>query len=134
MHSGPAALQAEILRHPLMRLATHDAARAGLLGQHRWRAIAALDLQQPVPRGRAPELGAIAAPTLVLNGSLDSAARRAAGRALQAAIPGARHSRAGRRRDIWRRWMIQPATPRGVESRVLPTIAASRLAATPGRR
>jgi pimeloyl-ACP methyl ester carboxylesterase len=87
---GPAALQADILRHPLMRLATTDMAAhdklAGILMHYR-----GLDLLQAVKRPRTPDLGAITAPTLLLNGALDSAARREAGRALQAAIPGARH-------------------------------------------
>ncbi len=85
---GPAALQADILRHPLMRLATTDTAAqdelAGILMHYR-----GLDLLQAVKRGRAPDLGAISAPTLLLNGALDSTVRRDAGRGLQAAIRGA---------------------------------------------
>ncbi len=87
---GPAALQADILRHPLMRLATTDTAThdelAGILMHYR-----GLDLLQSVKRGRAPDLGAITTPTLLLNGALDSMVRRDAGRGLQAAIRGARH-------------------------------------------
>lgn len=85
---GIPALQADILRHPLMQLVTDDAASRSLLANcvARYRA---LDLNQQVTRRRKPELGDIAAPTLILNGSLDSPARRAAGRALQAAIPDA---------------------------------------------
>lgn len=86
---GPAALQADILRHPLMQLATKDTTARALLA----RSVAnygGFDLHQQVPHRRRPDLGAIAVPTLVLNGSLDSPARRAAGRELQAAISGAR--------------------------------------------
>lgn len=86
---GLAALQADILRHPLMQLATHDIAARTLLA----RSVAnyrGLDLHQQAPHRRRPDLGAIAAPALVLNGALDSPARRAAGRELKDAIPGAR--------------------------------------------
>ncbi len=86
--AGPAAMQAQVLRHPLMQLATGDAAAhallAGIVARYRGN-----DLQQPIARRRAPELGAIASPVLILNGQLDSPARLAAGRGLQAAIPGA---------------------------------------------
>ena len=86
---GAAALQAEILRHPLMQLHTRDPAVHALLASvvARYRGN---DLLQTVRRGRNPDLRAIAAPTLVLNGSQDSAERREAGRELQAAIAGAR--------------------------------------------
>jgi 3-oxoadipate enol-lactonase len=85
---GAATLQADILQHPLMQLVTEDAESRSLLANciARYRG---LDLHQAVTRPRKPELAAIAVPTLVLNGSLDSPARRAAGRALRAAIPGA---------------------------------------------
>jgi 3-oxoadipate enol-lactonase len=86
---GPAALQADILRHPLLRLTTTDTAAhdllAGILMHYR-----GLDLLTSVKRSRAPDLGAITAPTLLLNGELDSPVRREAGRGLQAAIRGAR--------------------------------------------
>jgi pimeloyl-ACP methyl ester carboxylesterase len=48
-----------------------------------------LDLHQQAPHRRRPDLGAIATPTLVFNGALDSPARHAAGHELKAAIPGA---------------------------------------------
>jgi 3-oxoadipate enol-lactonase len=85
---GLAALQDDILQHPLMQLVTQDAASRSVLASSiaRYRG---LDLNQQLGRRRKPDLGAIAAPALVLNGSLDSPARRAAGRALQAAIHGA---------------------------------------------
>jgi 3-oxoadipate enol-lactonase len=88
---GPAALQADILRHPLLRLNTSDSAArdllAGILMQYR-----GLDLLTSVKRSRAPDLGAITTPTLLLNGALDSTTRREAGRALQAAIRGAQRA------------------------------------------
>ena len=88
--AGPAAMQTEILQHPLMQLATSDPAAHQLLAAivARYRGS---DLQQQVKRGRAPDLTAITMPTLILNGSLDSAARCETGRTLQAAIPGAQH-------------------------------------------
>jgi 3-oxoadipate enol-lactonase len=88
---GPAALQAEILLHPLMKLQTSDpAARlvlAASVGHYNGS-----DLLQPVKRGRTPDLGAIAVPALLLNGGLDSPGRREASLKLQAAIPGARRA------------------------------------------
>jgi 3-oxoadipate enol-lactonase len=88
---GPAALQAEVLRHPLMMPMTADAATrellAGIVARYR-----GLDLHQPVSRRHAPQLAAIACPTLLLNGSLDSPARHQAALGLQAAIPGARRT------------------------------------------
>ncbi len=85
---GRAALQAGIMQHPLMQLQTDDADARQLLASIVAR-YAGHDLLRPVARGGAPDLGAIAVPTLILNGSLDSPARREAGRMLQAAIPGA---------------------------------------------
>lgn len=85
---GVAALRAMILTHPLMQLHTvQPAARAVLLDclSH----YRGLDLLHPVPRARAPDLARIAAPTLVLNGMLDSEARREAGRRIATAIAGA---------------------------------------------
>lgn len=85
---GVAALRAMILTHPLMQLHTmQPAARAALLeclSHYR-----GLDLLHAVPRATAPDLAKIAAPTLVLNGMLDSEARREAGRHIAAAIAGA---------------------------------------------
>jgi pimeloyl-ACP methyl ester carboxylesterase len=85
---GPAALRAVMVQHPLLQLQTADPAMHGLLARVVDR-YPALDLQHPVPRANAPDLGAIAIPTLILNGSLDSAARLAAGRKLQTVIAGA---------------------------------------------
>jgi pimeloyl-ACP methyl ester carboxylesterase len=86
---GAAALQAEILRHPLMQLQTRDPSAhrllAGIVARYR-----GLDLLQPVAREAPLDPAAIAVPTLVINGEFDSAARREAGQRLQAAIPGAR--------------------------------------------
>jgi pimeloyl-ACP methyl ester carboxylesterase len=86
--AGADALRADVLRHPLMSLTRSDAVtRALLVGVvARYRG---LDLRQPATRGRAPDLGMIAAPTMLLNGSLDSPARHDAALALEAAIPGA---------------------------------------------
>jgi pimeloyl-ACP methyl ester carboxylesterase len=85
---GPALLQADLLQHPLMQLQTRDPAMQALLARcvARYRG---LDLLHPSKRGRTPELGAIGAPVLILNGSRDTPARLEAGRRLQAAIPGA---------------------------------------------
>lgn len=85
---GPPALQAEILRHPLMQLQRDDPAARELLRAtvSRYRG---LDLVNPVARGRPPDLRAIAAPALVINGSLDSPERREAGRKLRDTIPAA---------------------------------------------
>ncbi len=86
---GPAALREAIVQHPLMQLRTPDPAMhallAGVVGRY-----PALDLQHVVPRARAPDLGTITAPTLILNGTCDSQARLAAGRRLQASITDAR--------------------------------------------
>lgn len=88
---GEAALQAQILRHPLMQLQTRDPAMhallAGIVARYR-----GLDLLQPPARRTPADLSAIAAPTLVLNGERDSAARRGAGQRLQAAIAGAQRT------------------------------------------
>jgi pimeloyl-ACP methyl ester carboxylesterase len=86
---GLPALHAALLEHPLMRLAAPDAQRQVLLE----RCVATyrgIDLEggwAPVP---APRLEAITQPTLVLNGSDDSAQRREAGERLRTAITGAR--------------------------------------------
>jgi pimeloyl-ACP methyl ester carboxylesterase len=88
---GSAALQADILRHPLMHLQSDDPAARRLLTDIVAR-YQGLDLLQPAARARAPDLGAIAAPTLILNGSLDSVARLKAGRMLQTAMPRARQA------------------------------------------
>jgi pimeloyl-ACP methyl ester carboxylesterase len=86
---GLAALRAVMVQHPLLQLHGADPAARGLLARvvDRYHAI---DLQHQVPRDHAPDLAAIAIPTLILNGSLDSAARLAAGRKLQTVIAGAR--------------------------------------------
>ena len=85
---GETALHADILGHPLMHLRTDSAQARTLLASvvARYRG---LDLLQPESHAPAPDLTTIAVPTLVLNGGHDSPARLAAGRSLQAAIPGA---------------------------------------------
>lgn len=86
---GVEALQARILRHPLMQLHTPDPAARQLLGRTVAR-YTGKDLLHPASRRNNPELRAIVAPTLVLNGSQDSAERREAGSQLQSVIHGAR--------------------------------------------
>jgi pimeloyl-ACP methyl ester carboxylesterase len=85
---GVAALQAMIATHPLMQLQTSNPnAHATLLAS--LAHYRGLDLLHPVPRAIAPDLSQIIAPTLILNGALDSPERREAGLWLQAAIPNA---------------------------------------------
>jgi 3-oxoadipate enol-lactonase len=86
--AGGAALRAMILTHPLMQLhSTAPEARAALIESvSHYRG---LDLLHSVARAAAPDLQRISAPTLVLNGALDSADRRQAGQRIAAAIPGA---------------------------------------------
>jgi pimeloyl-ACP methyl ester carboxylesterase len=87
---GIEALRADILRQPFMRLYRDDAANRRLLEAIVAR-YPALDLQRPAQRAPAPpQLAGIGVPALILNGSLDSAARREAGRRLAASIPDAR--------------------------------------------
>ncbi|MET0280023.1 MAG: alpha/beta fold hydrolase [Steroidobacteraceae bacterium] len=96
---GPAALQAHILLHPLMRLQTTDSAMyrllTGIVARYQ-----GLDLLRPgrsaeQPAGRplnaGPVLSGLTVPALVMTGSRDTAVRLAAGRALADAIPGARY-------------------------------------------
>jgi pimeloyl-ACP methyl ester carboxylesterase len=84
--AGIFAMRDAILEHPLMQPVPPDAARRALLSacvDH----YEGADLEgqwTPVPD---PDLGAIRQPTLVINGSQDSAARLAAGRKLGEAIP-----------------------------------------------
>jgi pimeloyl-ACP methyl ester carboxylesterase len=87
---GPAALQREVLRHPLMQLHGTAPAAARLLADVVAR-YGGQDLLHPPKSRRKPDLGAITAPVLILNGSDDSGERREAGRGLQIAIPGASH-------------------------------------------
>lgn len=86
--AGPAALQAAVLQHPLMRLQTSDPNARRLLesvvGRYRGE-----DLMHPVTRRQSPDMAAIGAPVLIVNGGEDSPERRDAGRALQGAIHGA---------------------------------------------
>lgn len=86
---GIAAVRATILGHPLMQLATGAATArqqlAAIVARYPGK-----DLGLAVRRAPAPQLGAIAAPTLILNGTLDSDARRAAGAALKSGIPACR--------------------------------------------
>jgi pimeloyl-ACP methyl ester carboxylesterase len=85
---GLAAMHAAILRHSLMQLVTGEQSAhrrlRDILARYRGH-----DLGQAAVRRHQPVLGAITAPTLILNGSHDSVARRDAGRTLQAAIPAA---------------------------------------------
>jgi 3-oxoadipate enol-lactonase len=83
--AGPAALNAQILRHPLMQLHTRERAMHQLLADTVGRYVGN-DLLHPVGRRSTPDLDAITAHTLIMNGSQDSPERRAAGQALQAAI------------------------------------------------
>jgi pimeloyl-ACP methyl ester carboxylesterase len=85
---GVAALRDAVLRHPLMQLhAQSPAARQALLDSiANYRG---LDLLHQVARAVAPDLRQIHAPTLILNGALDSAERREAGEHLRAMIAGA---------------------------------------------
>jgi 3-oxoadipate enol-lactonase len=80
------AMQSEILAHPLMQLHTQDLESRCILVETvaRYRG---LDLAHKIRRGRAPDLHDIETPTLIINGALDSEARREAGRRLQAIIP-----------------------------------------------
>lgn len=86
---GLAALREDILRHPLMQLQTTDAAARRLLADMLAR-YRGLDLVNAATRAAPPELRRIAAPTLVINGALDSPERLAAGEKLQATLPHAR--------------------------------------------
>ncbi|HTQ37053.1 MAG TPA: alpha/beta hydrolase [Steroidobacteraceae bacterium] len=83
---GPRALQAAILRHPLMELRTGDAAAHELLAAILTR-YRGLDLLHPLAHARAPQTGSIAAPVLILNGGRDEPTRRAAGATLQRQMP-----------------------------------------------
>lgn len=90
---GIEAVRAEWRRHPFMQLATQDSAAHALLAGITARYPGA-DL-----RGRAvtdtavpPDVATIAAPTLVVNGVLDTARRRAKGIALARALPHAMHA------------------------------------------
>jgi 3-oxoadipate enol-lactonase len=82
---GESALQSAVLQHPLMQLHSASTSASGVL-----RAAVAsyrgLDLLHPVARAAAPDLRQINMPTLIINGSLDSAERRQAGRLLQESI------------------------------------------------
>jgi pimeloyl-ACP methyl ester carboxylesterase len=85
---GEPALQAAVLRHPLMQLHGTSAPARKVLSSTvaHYRG---LDLLHPVPRAAAPDLRQINIKTLILNGSRDSAERREAGRLLQESIAGA---------------------------------------------
>jgi 3-oxoadipate enol-lactonase len=85
---GPGALQAEVLRHPLMQLQTQDTTARNLLETVVGR-YSGEDLLHAGKRRQKPDLGAIAVPALILNGSEDSLERRDAGRSLRSAIRGA---------------------------------------------
>ncbi len=86
---GVSALQATILQLPPMQLQTADtAARAHL--EAMVARYQGLDLLNPVKRASAPDPTAVTAPVLILNGSLDSTARREAGRRLQRSFVSAR--------------------------------------------
>jgi 3-oxoadipate enol-lactonase len=84
--AGFGALRRAILEHPLMQPVQPDAAQRELLATCVGHYEGA-DLQgdwQPV---QDPDLRAIRQPTLIINGSQDSEARRTAGRKLGEAIP-----------------------------------------------
>jgi 3-oxoadipate enol-lactonase len=83
--AGPTALHAQILRHPLMQLRTRARATHQLLTDTVGRYTGS-DLLHSVERRNTPDLSAITAPTLIMNGSQDSPGRRAAGHGLQAEI------------------------------------------------
>jgi len=87
-YGGADALRERIRAHPLMQLRTADLAAQAILKQSvaRYRG---LDLLHMAGRAHAPDLRRIQCPTLILNGSSDSEARRAAGVQLQSAIVGA---------------------------------------------
>jgi 3-oxoadipate enol-lactonase len=87
--AGPAALHAQILRHPLMQLRTREPAIHQLLADTVGHYTGS-DLLYPVGRRSTPDVNTIAVPTLIINGSQDSAERRAAGCSLQAAMRNAR--------------------------------------------
>jgi pimeloyl-ACP methyl ester carboxylesterase len=85
---GLAALQAAVLRHPLMHL------QAG--GEWRRAQLAAIvarypgrDLLHPVARAEPPDLGSIKVPTLIFNGVLDTQTRLEAAGSLAISISGA---------------------------------------------
>jgi 3-oxoadipate enol-lactonase len=86
---GIDAVRAALRDHPLMHLQRDDPAMhqllEGILGRYR-----GLDLLHPRPRSPPPQFATLDVPVLILNGSLDSAERRDAGRKLQAGIPHAR--------------------------------------------
>lgn len=86
---GLAALQSEILRHPLMQL-QHDNPAAQRVLRDTVSRYRGLDLIHPVTRGRPPDMQNIPVPALIINGSLDSPERRRSGQALSDAIPNAR--------------------------------------------
>jgi pimeloyl-ACP methyl ester carboxylesterase len=89
LQRGLPAMRAAIRAHPLMRLATDAPAMQALLCAmlDRYRG---LDLHQPQSHAETPVLSDLKSPVLIVNGALDSPARLAAGRQLQAAINGAR--------------------------------------------
>jgi pimeloyl-ACP methyl ester carboxylesterase len=83
---GAEALRAMVITHPLMQLhSSSPAARAVLLDS--LMHYQGLDLMHPVPRAVAPDLTQLLAPTLILNGALDSIERREAGKRMAAVIP-----------------------------------------------
>lgn len=86
---GIDAVRAAIRAHPLMHLQHDDPAMRQLLDDilARYRGH---DLLHSRPRSPPPQFAKLAVPVLILNGSLDSAERRDAGRRLQSALPDAR--------------------------------------------
>ena len=87
-YRGADALRERIRANPLMQLQTADVAAQVILKQNLAR-YRGLDLLHMAARAHAPDLRRIHCPTLILNGSSDSEARRAAGVQLQSAIAGA---------------------------------------------
>jgi 3-oxoadipate enol-lactonase len=86
---GNSALQATILQLPPMQLRNADATVRSHL-QAMVARYQGLDLLNPAAPAAPPDPTAIQAPLLIVNGSLDSAARREAGRQLQRASTTAR--------------------------------------------
>lgn len=87
--AGTDAMQAAIRAHPLMRLQGRDGASGKLLDVMlaRYRGF---DLLHPSAALPLPDVKAIRAPVLILNGGLDSPERLQAASALQLAMPQAR--------------------------------------------
>ena len=86
--AGAAAMRAAVLALPVMQLQTADPAAHGLLAAILAR-YPGTDLLRDQAHAQAPDFQSIKAPTLVINGGLDSQSRLDAGYSLATAIPGA---------------------------------------------